>query len=133
MKDMLKDLEILNGDMPLKFNPLNTIYTVNVEADVETLEFNYNIDSNDEIFVFGNNLDYGENEVVITVYNDDDAMSYYLNVYRENTILASANIKGQVLEVQDEVPSYVIAAISSVCFLTILIFFVILFKKSKKY
>lgn len=130
---MLKDLEILNGDMPLKFNPLNTIYTVNVEADVETLEFNYNIDSNDEIFVFGNNLDYGENEVVITVYNDDDAMSYYLNVYRENTILASANIKGQVLEVQDEVPSYVIAAISSVCFLTILIFFVILFKKSKKY
>lgn len=129
---MLKDLEILNGDMPLKFNPLNTIYTVNVDASVEELQFNYNILDGASIYVTGNNLVYGDNEVVITVFNENEMMSYYFNVYRENTVRASATWQKDRLEVAEEVPNYAIATISSVCFLTILLFFVILFKKKKK-
>ena len=38
---MLKDLEILNGELSLEFNSLNTIYTIDVSSDTTKLELEY--------------------------------------------------------------------------------------------
>ncbi len=130
---MLKDLQILNGEMPLPFNSLNTIYTITVKDTETSLNIDYKIDSSDNISIFGNNLTEELNEVVITVYNDTDMMSYYLYVYKEKSLeTATDKTVFNSLEINKEaLPSFVIPSIASACFVVILLFFTLLFKKKK--
>ncbi len=128
---MLKDLTILNGEMDLKFNSLNTIYTITLNDFEESLEFDYVIDSENNLSIIGNDIKEGENEVVLTVYNDNEMMSYYLSVYKEPSINVNTNLNNEsALEVsKNNISEYAVPIISSVCFLTIIIFFSLLFKK----
>lgn len=130
---MLNELQILNGEMPLEFNSLNTIYTINVSNKETTLDLAYKTDDSNNISVFGNILKPGENEVVITVYNDSEMMSYYLYVYKEEALEATSNINDtNSLEIaHSPLPNYAISSIASICFLIILLFFTLLFKKNK--
>ena len=131
---MLKDLKILNGELSVKFDPLNTRYTVNMTNSDTKLELEYEMDEDDEISIFGNSLDGQDDLVVISVYNDDELMSYYLeinfleckNVNLEQDYFASLELNSK-----QEVPKYVAPVIAGVCFLIILFFFAILFKKRK--
>ena len=130
---MLKDLKILNGDMTLKFDSLNTIYTINMSNDDNKLEYEYKIDDGYSLSVYGNKLDDGLNEVVFTVYNDKEQMSYYLYVYKEKTTdIVEINDNSLPLNVVNKLPEYVAPTIGVVCFLFILLFFTFLFKKNKK-
>ncbi len=132
---MLKDLEILNGDMPLKFNSLNTIYTINLNTDDDILKFNYKIDANDKISIVGNDLTDDINEVVLTVYNDLNSESYYLYVYKKEDTLVnmdSSSLTNLEINDQEEVSVYAAPTIGVICFLTILLTFTLLFKKKKK-
>ena len=131
---MLKELKILNGELSLEFDSLNTIYTVNLSNDDNMLLLEYKIDENDYISIKGNNLIEGKNEVVITVYNDKNSTSYYLEVYKDsskNVVLNTSKEVG-INVAKTEMPDYVVPSIAVVCFLTILFLFVLLFKKSKK-
>lgn len=132
---MLKDLKILNGEMPLEFDPLNTVYTINMDGNNKELEFEYKIDENDNISIVGNDLREGENNLVITVYNDEKMMSYYLTVYCESTSQVNNNLNeiANLELASKEIPSYIVSSIGVVCFLTILLFFTLLFKKTKNY
>lgn len=132
---MLKDLKILNGEMTLKFDSLNTVYTINMLEDDSELKFEYEIDEDNHISIFDNKLDSDENIVVITVYNDEKMMSYYLKVYQKMTTTMNKNVNNMTslgIEAKKEVPSYAVSSIGAVCFLTILLFFTLLFKKNKK-
>ena len=82
---MLKRLTILNGELSVKFDPLNTRYTVHTDSSVEKLEIEYEIEENDQISIFNNQINDDQNEIVITVYNDEESMSYYLEVYSTKT------------------------------------------------
>ena len=131
---MLKELKILNGELSLEFDSLNTIYTVNLSNDDNMLLLEYKIDENDNISIKGNNLIEGKYEVVITVYNDKNSTSYYLQVYNvssTNVVLNTSKEVG-INVAKTEMPDYVVPSIAVVCFLTILFLFVLLFKKSKK-
>ncbi len=131
---MLKDLKILNGNLDLTFNPLNTIYTITVSSEVNSLEIEYELEENTSISVFGNALEYGTNEVVLTVYNDEEMESYYIYVYREEvteTMQEIENLSALNIE-KKEVSEYAAPGISVICFLIILFSFVLLFKKRKK-
>ena len=129
---MLKRLTILNGELSVKFDPLNTRYTVHTDSSVEKLEIEYEIEENDQISIFNNQINDDQNEIVITVYNDEESMSYYST----QTTLKEDNIKyleSLELNKDETVPAYVAPTIAGVCFLIILFFFIILFKKRKKY
>lgn len=133
---MLKDLKILNGEMPLEFDPLNTVYTINMNGNNKELEFEYKIADTDSISIIGNDLKEGENNLVITVYNDEKMMSYYLTVYRNCTSQVNNSLNEMTnleLASKEEIPSYVVSSIGVICFLTILLFFTLLFKKNKNY
>ena len=132
---MLKDLKILNGEMALDFDSLNTNYTVNVVNDDQELKYEYKIDDGYSLSVYGNNLEEGLNEVVFTIYNDKEQMSYYFKVYKEKTTNISMIDNNQTtLNVSADKPAlYVAPSIGVVCFLFILLFFTLLFKKNKKY
>ena len=132
---MLKKLTILNGELSLKFDPLNTRYTVNMTSLAERLELEYEIDEDDEISIFGNSLDGQDDLVVISVYNDDELMSYYLEINfleSKNVNLEQDYFASLELNSKQEVPKYVAPVIAGVCFLIILFFFAILFKKRKR-
>ena len=126
---MLKELKILNGELSLEFDSLNTIYTVNLSNDDNMLLLEYKIDENDNISIKGNNLIEGKNEVVITVYNDKNSTSYYLEVYKDSSTNVVLNTSKEVgINVaKTEMPDYVVPSIAVVCFLTILFLFVLLF------
>ena len=131
---MLKDLKILNGELSVKFDPLNTRYTVNMTNSDTKLELEYEIDEDDEISIFGNSLDGQDDLVVISVYNDDEIMSYYLEINfleSKNVNLEQDYFASLELNSKQEVPKYVAPLIAGVCFLIILFFFAILFKKRK--
>lgn len=131
---MLKDLKILNGELSVKFDPLNTRYTVNMTNSDTKLELEYKIDEDDEISIFGNSLDGQDDLVVISVYNDDEIMSYYLEINfleSKNVNLEQDYFASLELNSKQEVPKYVAPLIAGVCFLIILFFFAILFKKRK--
>ena len=131
---MLNDLKILNGEMPLKFDSLNTTYTINVKPEVKELLLEYDIPENYHISIFNNNLDKEINEVVLTVYNDTDQTSYYLYVYKEENKEVTSNISTKEnLEItKNDMPIYIAPSIASVCFIFILLFFTLLFKKNIK-
>lgn len=132
---MLKDLKILNGELSVKFDPLNTRYTVNMTNSDTKLELEYEIDEDDEISIFGNSLDGQDDLVVISVYNDDELMSYYLEINfleSKNVNLEQDYFASLELNSKQEVPKYVAPLIAGVCFLIILFFFAILFKKRKR-
>lgn len=132
---MLKDLKILNGELSVKFDPLNTRYTVNMTNSDTKLELEYKIDEDDEISIFGNSLDGQDDLVVISVYNDDELMSYYLEINfleSKNVNLEQDYFASLELNSKQEVPKYVAPVIAGVCFLIILFFFAILFKKRKR-
>lgn len=131
---MLKDLQIINGDMSLKFDSLNTIYTIHLTDDSRVLKFQYEINEKDSISVVGNDLKEGVNEVVLTVYNDEEMMSYYLYVYKDKILQASVsndNATPLNVDLNNKVSDYALPVISSVCFITILLFFTLLFRKRK--
>ena len=132
---MLKKLTILNGELSVKFDPLNTRYTVNMNTSDESLKLAYETEDTDQVSVFNNHIKEGKNEIVITVYNDEEMMSYYLEVY-QNTSSAALNSEDYFasLEVKSnqDLPEYVAPMIASICFLIILLSFTFLFKKKKK-
>ena len=68
---MLEKLTILNGELSVKFDPLNTRYTVNMTTQDKELQLELDSDENSEISIFNNNIEEDQNEVVITVYSDE--------------------------------------------------------------
>ena len=131
---MLKKLTILNVELSIKFNSLNTRYTVNMTTNEEELKLEYEIDEKDNISIYNNHLENDKTEVVITVYNDEESMSYYLEVYKmqeelvekEEDYFASLEVKTDTYNKE-----YVAPLIAGICFLIILFLFTVLFKKRK--
>lgn len=130
----MEDLAILNGVLSLKFDPLNTIYTVTTSENITSLELNYKLSEGASIKIDNNNLINDFTDVVLTVSKDNNQSIYHLYVYKENT---SVNTKiNNTLEVnipkKEELPNYIAPLISIICFLIILIVFTILFRKKVK-
>ncbi len=129
---MLTSLEILNGDMSLNFDPLNTIYTITLNTNDDYLKFNYTLLDGATLNVYGNELKEGLNEVVLTVYNKSNQTSYYLYVLKKDTSLVS-NLDNSLTSLdisKKEMNTYTVPLIGVSCFLFILLFFTFLFKKN---
>lgn len=131
---MLKKLEVLNGELSLKFDPLNTIYTVNVNDDVMELQFDYETHDNDNVLIIGNNLQNSVNEVIVRVNSNEEIIDYHFTVYKNDKVVSNDMTYLESLEIKsnkNELPSYVGPLVGVICFLLIVIMFTLLFKKSK--
>ncbi len=131
---MLESLEVLNGELTPKFDKYNNLYTVQIGNDVFSLELNYQVTSSANVSIFGNeNLQEGENEVIITVMDDTNKMTEYnlLVMKEEAKTTSNTLITPEPLEVRKELPGYVAPLIAIICFTLILITFGLLFRKRK--
>lgn len=129
---MLNDLKILNGNLELEFNEYTYEYTVTVNADVTSLDFNYVLTEDSYINIRNNNLIQDENIVYIDVYNIDTSITYTFYVYKENseTVNGIDNFVSS-LEVKnnEEVSLYKVQILTTSMFLLIVIIFSIIFRR----
>ncbi len=129
---MLSDLQILNGDMSLEFDPLNTIYTITLHEGETKLDFNYKVADGYDASIKESDEVNNKYDITLTVYNDKEAMSYYFTVYKKEVeSVSSSLITGDSLNIKskEEMPTYVVPSIAVLGFLTILLCFTLLFKK----
>lgn len=133
---MLKELEILNGNLELDFNEYTYTYTVTVNKDVNSLEFDYVLEEECYINIRNNTLVEEENIVSVDVYNLDKTITYTFYVYKEESKTVSG-IDDFVssLEVSSEktVSIQTIQILSCSLFLAILILFSIIFRRKKQF
>lgn len=129
---MLEELKVLNGELSIDFDSLNSKYTVFLNENENKLDIEYKLKSNANITIEGNyNLEDGS-IVIISVTDGKETMDYYFNVYINKTEEVNKSIvNGTLLEVDSkkEASEYVGPGIASLCFLLILFLFVFLFHK----
>lgn len=131
---MLNDLKIKNGNLELKFDKYTYEYTVIVENNVNSLEFDYELEKDSYINIRNNILNNEESIVYIDVYNLDSEYTYTFYVYKENiNEVSSLDSYVQSLEVSniEEVVLYKVQILTVSLFLTIIIIFSIIFKRKK--
>lgn len=131
---MLEKFEVLNGTMAVKFDKLNTQYSVILNEGESQMDFSYNIAPTDQISIYTLKINANQSNVVISVYNDLEIMSYYFDVYMPSVKASNNILTYESLEIKstDNLPIYIAPLISSVCFTLILLIFTKLFARSKK-
>ena len=130
---VLLDLEILNGVMSLKFDKYVNTYTVEVDNSVEKLQFNYKVEDECQVDVINNeNINDGLNYVYIIVTNEQEQNTYTLEVYKEVTkdVISTSNFETK-LEVEQHINKNTPYIIGTICFVIILIIFLIIFHPRK--
>lgn len=132
---MIDDLKILNGNLELTFNEYTYEYTVVVDSTVTSLDINYKLKDDCYINIRNNNLDYGENEVFIDVYNVDKTITYTLYVYRED--MQEVNgidnyMKSLEVVNTESIELYKVQMLTIGIFLFITVIFSILFRRKKR-
>lgn len=132
---MIEELNILNGELELKFNEYTYEYTVKIDSDVKELEFDYKLKDDVNIDIRNNIIDDNNNVVYIDVYDIDNTITYTFYVYKENTNLSSGidNYK-KSLEVVNIDPyyEYKLEGLAVGIFFAIIIVFSIIFRRKKK-
>ncbi len=131
---MLKDLKILNGNLELKYNEYTYEYTVTVDSNVNSLEFDYTLDDDCYIDIKDNILDDKENIVTLDVYNLDESITYTFYVYKESDEEVNGidnYMKSLEVANTNHVELYKVQILSVSIFLTLIIIFSILFHRKK--
>ena len=128
---MLDDLKVLNGDMQPKFDKYNDLYTVFVNNNVEKLELSYIVSGTEVDEIIGNDfLNFGENLVVIKLANGE---KYNLNVIKkQEQTVTNVFDNYEKIEIKPEMPSYIPSLIGIICFLLVVLSYLLIFKKKNK-
>ena len=131
---MLKDLKILNGNLDLKYNEYTYEYTVTVDSNVNSLEFDYTLDDDCYVDIKDNILEKKENIVTLDVYNVDDSITYTFYVYKESEEEVNGidnYMKSLEVANTNNTEFYKVQILSVSIFLTLIIIFSILFHRKK--
>ena len=131
---MLKDLQVLNGTLDLKFNEYTYEYTITVDETVNALELAYTLDDDCYVEIKNNVLNYGNNIVYLDVYNVDKTITYTLYVYKENSNLVNGieNYREKIeLSHNKEFELYKVQFLAIGIFLLIVFIFTLMFRKKK--
>ncbi len=131
---MLSDLKILNGNLELKFDKYNYIYTVTVDSTINSLEFTYKLDSDATLEIIDNELLAKDNIVYLKVTNKDlEETIYTFYVTKNAEVVSGINNYKESLELNkpEELALYKVQILSISLFFLIIIIFTLMFKKQK--
>lgn len=127
----MNNLEVLNGEMALKYDKNIDTYSIKVSSDVNALEIKYELDDTSTLNVYGNTLlSPGENKVILACKNNDD-IRYITLVVNKEKALKTTSLNVDYSNEKKVLPSFTIPLIASICFVLILITYYLLFKKKK--
>lgn len=131
---MLKELKIKNGILELEFNQYTYEYTVLVDENILSLEFEYELENNSQLEIINNKINEGENIVSLRVFNEEDEIIYTFYVYKEKTNMVNGiDVYKESLEVSanNEISLYKVQILTAGIFLVIIILFSIIFKRKR--
>lgn len=127
----MNNLEVLNGEMALKYDKNIDTYSITVSSDVNALEIKYELDDTSTLNVYGNTLlSPGENKVILACKNNDD-IRYITLVVNKEKALKTTSLNVDYRNEKKVLPSFTIPLIASICFVLILVTYYLLFKKKK--
>ncbi len=127
----MNNLEVLNGEMALKYDKNIDTYSIKVSSDVDALEIKYELDDTSTLNVYGNTLlSPGENKVILACKNNDD-IRYITLVVNKEKALKTTSLNVDYRNEKKVLPSFTIPLIASICFVLILVTYYLLFKKKK--
>lgn len=127
----MNNLEVLNGEMALKYDKNIDTYSITVSSDVNALEIKYELDDTSTLNVYGNTLlSPGENKVILACKNNDD-IRYITLVVNKEKALKTTSLNVDYRNEKKALPSFTIPLIASICFVLILVTYYLLFKKKK--
>lgn len=127
----MNNLEVLNGEMALKYDKNIDTYSIKVSSDVNALEIKYELDDTSTLNIYGNTLlSPGENKVILACKNNDD-IRYITLVVNKEKALKTTSLNVDYRNEKKVLPSFTIPLIASICFVLILITYYLLFKKKK--
>lgn len=127
----MNNLEVLNGEMALKYDKNIDTYSIKVSSDVDALEIKYELDDTSTLNVYGNTLlSPGENKVILACKNNDD-IRYITLVVNKEKALKTTSLNVDYSNEKKVLPSFTIPLIASICFVLILVTYYLLFKKKK--
>lgn len=127
----MNNLEVLNGEMALKYDKNIDTYSIKVSSDVNALEIRYELDDTSTLNVYGNTLlSPGENKVILACKNNDD-IRYITLVVNKEKALKTTSLNVDYRNEKKVLPSFTIPLIASICFVLILVTYYLLFKKKK--
>lgn len=127
----MNNLEVLNGEMALKYDKNIDTYSIKVSSDVNALEIRYELDDTSTLNVYGNTLlSPGENKVILACKNNDD-IRYITLVVNKEKALKTTSLNVDYSNEKKVLPSFTIPLIASICFVLILVTYYLLFKKKK--
>ena len=132
--NMLKELKIKNGILELEFNQYTYEYTVLVDENILSLEFEYELENNSQLEIINNKINEGENIVSLRVFNEEDEIIYTFYVYKEKTNMVNGiDVYKESLEVSanNEISLYKVQILTAGIFLVIIILFSIIFKRKR--
>lgn len=127
---MLTDLQVLNGDMPLKFDKYVNTYSVNITSDVETLDLEYEVSEGEVKVLENSDLKEGLNYVYLEVINEDRETWYTLKVYKEKTDVVFKEVIEEVVD--KEVTKEETYTIIGVCIFLIILSFMVIYRPFRK-
>ena len=127
----MNNLEVLNGEMALKYDKNIDTYSIKVSSDVNALEIKYELDDTSTLNIYGNTLlSPGENKVILACKNNDD-IRYITLVVNKEKALKTTSLNVDYRNEKKVLPSFTIPLIASICFVLILVTYYLLFKKKK--
>ena len=130
---MLEDLKVLNGSLSPKYDKYNNEYTVKIDNNTTKIIFDFVKDDNVNVSVYGNNnLEEGNNSIILLVENDSGKEYIYINAIKNNSAEVMSVINSSDnLEIANSAPIYAGSLIALSCFLIIFLMFLLMFKSKK--
>lgn len=128
----LEELKVKNGELSLPFDSLNNIYTVTLEKDIYSLEFDYKVDENILVFI-ENNYDLENNSIVtLNLKKEEESGTYYFHILKEEEEVVNVFNEEQESPKENIMYAYKIFIIPTICLILIYITYKIIFRKHKK-
>lgn len=131
-KDLvLEELMILNGELSLPFDKMNTEYTVTLDEQEFHLELDYKVGDGITVAV-NNNHDLENNSIVtLTITDNESVLEYNFHILKEAEDISPVFNEVEPEEVNSFMFKYKIYIIPSVCLILIILCHKILFRKHK--
>ncbi len=128
----LEELTILNGELSLPFDALNNEYTVLLDKNEYSIEFDYKVKEDITVSVI-NNYDL-ENNATVTIFlsEGEETSEYHLHILKEEEQTIPTFHEETINTNETFMYQYKMYVIPTVCLLFIFISYKILFKKHKK-
>jgi len=118
----LKNLEIAGIELDSKFSSDKYTYYATVKSDVKTVDIKAEANDNDQIEIIGNEeLEYGENEIIIRVTGEDKSTTTYKIIINKLSLEEEQEIEKNDLLLKILFIMFIIAIIFMVISITIFI------------